>query len=749
MVNYMQTDQKIVSAEVMLDEALDRPYSYSIPSELKEHIKPGTRVRIPLRSSTRLGTVVALSHSTLKLKPIIEMIEGTAHFSPELLCLAHWIATYYCTSLRKVLKLILPPSVHVQTKEKKQWLVKATLSLEKLRKTCEELRIKSTRQAEILDVLLKNPKGILLSKLREETGCSQSPIDTLVTKKILKLQSSVIDRSIPKEFSFFRTKPKVFNEEQQSVFDAVSKSLSTNTYSTHLVHGITGSGKTEIYLQAIDQALSENKSVIFLVPEIALTSQTVERLCARFEGRIALIHHRLSAGERRDAWHAMEKGEIPIVVGARSAIFAPLPNLGLIIVDEEHDSSYKQSDEMPCYHARDVSTIRAQNNNATVILGSATPALESYRNALQGKYKLHSLLKRATQAELPHVHIVDMKREKERSSNFVLFSEKLIGALKERFEKGEQSLLFLNRRGYHSLHMCRNCSHVIACPNCSVNLTYHKSNHELTCHLCSYQIKPPPKCCPSCNKEETMQFKGFGTEMVEKSLNALFPEMRTLRLDRDTTRHKGSHELLFKQFRSGKADVMIGTQMIAKGLHFPSVTLVAILNTDSALNIPDFRASETVFQLITQVAGRSGRSDLPGEVIIQTFMPDNESIQLGSKQDFLAFYEKESAIRALFDYPPESRMAKIVISSPIESEIISEAHTLRTLLLRSLPAQYELFPILPCGYAKIKNRYRYQFLIKGKHLLPFSQIMKKILENHRLPKEMRILIDIDPSSTYF
>jgi len=496
-------------------------------------------------------------------------------------------------------------------------------------------------------------------------------------------------------------------------------------------------------MQAMEHVLNLKKSVILLVPEIALTSQTIERLKARFQQKIAILHHRLSDGERFDTWHGIKNGKIQIAVGARSALFSPFSNLGLIIVDEEQESSYKQSEEMPCYNVRDVAIVRAKINNCPIVLGSATPCLESYHNALKGKYVLHKLSARATSAKLPKVTIVDMKRERD-LGNFV-FSDLLLTKIKEKFSLGEQIILFLNRRGAFTCLTCSDCSETIKCAHCDVSLTFHKGLNHLTCHLCGYTLSPVPTKC-GCGSD-VLKFKGPGTEQIQRQIHAIFPEIRTLRMDADTTKHKGSHDKLFKQFRSGKADILIGTQMIAKGLHFPQVTLVGILNTDGALNIPDFRASEHVYQLLTQVAGRSGRGDLPGEVIVQTTQLDHPVIKHASKEDYESFFQEEIGIREIFAYPPFSHLTKIVFSSKDEQKLLIHAHTVHGQIIYKLPSNYTVYPITPCGYSKIKDKYRYQCLIKGNAPLHLAKILSDLIRPNQT-SHTRVLIDIDPNNTF-
>lgn len=732
-------------ASVILDKGPDQPLDYA----LKEQVEIGSRVLVPLQNSFRKGTVIALkSHSSIsKVQPIKELLSEDSLISLELFQLANWMSRYYCASIRKVLKALLPATIRTETREKEQLFVRRLLPPKELAKQIVSLREKHPAQAKVLDILIKAPKGLLLTELLEKANTSKSPIITLEKQKILSVEKIHIDRSPLEDMEFFQAKPKQLNEEQKKALENITGTL--KTFQTHLLHGVTGSGKTEVYLQAIDAARKMGLGVILLVPEIALTSQTIERLKSRFTEKLGILHHRLSDGERFDMWHGIHKKEIQIVVGARSAIFSPVENLGLIIVDEEQESSYKQTEEAPCYHARDIAIMRGKLSNATVVLGSATPSLESYANAKRGKYILSTLKKRAKDASLPKVKIVNMKEEYVKSEGFTLFCCDLINAIQDRLKKGEQTLLFLNRRGYHSFQMCASCGESLKCPHCSISLTFHKKTNNLACHLCSYVIAPPPTSCPICKETATLSFKGVGTEQVERTLHALFPDIRTIRMDADTTRHKGSHDLLFKQFRSGKADVLIGTQMIAKGLHFPAVTLVGVLNSDGALNLPDFRATENVFQLLTQVSGRSGRGDLKGEVIIQTSLKEHPVFQYASTEDYMTFFEEEMATRELFQFPPFARLAKLVFSGKNESHVKYMAEKFQCALLKKLPPSYTLYPVIPCGYAKIKDHFRFKLLVKGSNPLFLASLLKETREMVLLPRSIHLLIDIDPISTFF
>lgn len=732
------------AVSVLLDDGLDRPLDYTYDGS----VEIGMRAHVPLRGRTVKGTIIALKDQpeVKNALPILGILGDEAHLPPELFKLAQWMSGYYVTPLRRVIRMMLPNLLRGKAKPMVQKFVKRAVTQEKLMDAAAQMRRVSRARAQILDVLLKANKGILLSELLEKAQTSASPVKTLEKEGLIKIEDLAIDRTPLQNAEFFPTKHKTLNDQQQNVLLDVCSSIDKGIFLPHLIHGITGSGKTEVYMQAIDHALKLGKGVIMLVPEIALTAQTIERLTARIQSKIAVLHHRLSDGERFDTWQAIRRGDIKCVLGARSALFAPIQNLGLIIIDEEHENSYKQSEEMPCYHARDVALVRAKFEQATAILGSATPALESYLNAASGKYRLHTLTTRATKANLPAVKIVDMKSEYQKNDGYTLFSNALLRGIEERYARGEQVLLFLNRRGYHPMRKCGACAKTIKCPHCDVSLTFHKTIDTLYCHCCSYQLRPPPRICPYCKAADNLQYKGAGTEQIERALHAILPDVRTLRMDADTTRHKGSHERLFKQFRAGKADVLIGTQMIAKGLHFPAVTLVGVLGTDTSLNIPDFRSSEHVFQLIAQVSGRSGRGALPGTVIIQTHLPDHPVIIHASKEDYPTFYNEELAIRKLFDYPPYVRLARLIFTGESETITYNTANTIRATLAEHLPPSILLLPVTPCGCARIKDRYRFHFLIKGKSLTPLNKALKSIQHS---TNKTTLLIDIDPTSIYY
>lgn len=730
-------------ASVLLDSGIEKPLDYLVPSNLQ--VERGMRVKVPLQNREVTGTILDLKQISefKKLKEICQLTEAV--LPRELFELGLWIAKYYVTPAGRVLRAMMPPSVRKEMGHQTQKWVRASVSLNELRSICEEKRLKSPIQAKVLDLLLQAPKGLFLSEILEKADVSQSPVQTLVKQKILELLEVATHRSPLEKADFFPTKHKKLSEEQGAALGKIAASLEREAFQTHLLYGVTGSGKTEVYLQAIDAALKNGKSALYLVPEIALTSQTIERLQSRFQQEIAVLHHRLSEGERHDAWHAMKSGKIRIALGARSAIFSPLQNLGLIIVDEEHEPSYKQSDESPKYHARDVAVMRGKLNGATVVLGSATPSLESFANAVQGKYVLSKLQSRPEASVMPEVQLVDMQREYERNKGYTLFSDPLIKAMKARIEKGEQTLLFLNRRGYHTSAQCMSCGKSLSCPHCDLTLTYHLGSEILACHLCDYRISPP-RICPHCQSESSLKFKGAGTEMVERALHALLPEVRTLRLDADTTRHKGSHEKIFKQFRAGKADVLIGTQMIAKGLHLPMVTLVGVIGIDGSLSVPDFRAGEYAFQMLMQISGRSGRGALKGQVIVQTQLIDHPVIQWAAAHDYDAFFAEEYKTRQLFDFPPFTHLVKLTFAGSDAQSCENAAKTLREKLIEGLPKSVEIHPVIPCGYAKIKGLHRFQCLIKSRAV---SLLLEPLARLTRETAQYKLSIDVDPLTTYF
>ena len=543
--------------------------------------------------------------------------------------------------------------------------------------------------------------------------------------------------------SIERTEPLPLTDEQQQAIEPILESIEKEKHDVFLLHGVTGSGKTEIYLQAIQEVINQGKEAIVLVPEISLTPQMVKRFKSRFGKNVAVMHSALSAGEKFDEWRKIQRKEVQVVVGARSAIFSPFENLGIIIIDEEHETTYKQ-EEQPRYHARDVAIYRGKKNDFPVVLGSATPTLESYARAAKGVYKLATLKKRTNEKPMPEVTTVDMRKELH-AGNRTMFSRLLMEKMREALKKGEQIVLLLNRRGYSTFVMCRECGHVAECPHCDSALTYHKNNQRLKCHYCSFE-EPVPNRCPEC-ASNLIRYFGTGTQRVEEALLQLLPEARVIRMDVDTTRRKGAHEKLLRDFVEKKADILLGTQMIAKGLDFENVTLVGVLAADSMLHLPDFRSSEKTFQLLTQVSGRAGRHELTGEVIVQTYTPDHYSIELASKYDFETFYKKEMAMRRRFQYPPYYYLVLITVSDPNHVHAIQAAQRMVQLLEKRVSPQTVILGPTPSPIARIKERYRYQCIIKYKRepeLRRHIQQVTDFVENGSQTNDLQIIVDMQP-----
>lgn len=735
-------------AAVILEVSIQKALDYTIPDALLEAVQKGVCVEVPLRGKMAKGFVIEIKdHSDIpRLKPIARVASSGPVVTNELFELALWMARYYVCPLGRVLRTMLPAGVRKNTQQRLQAKVFRAKMPKELRLACEELRSKAPQQAAILDELLMAPKdGLFLTELLERIKGSSSSVKALAEKGLITVELTKPEGIQFEEY--FKTKPKELRDEQKQALDKLSSCMQRRAFETHLLFGITGSGKTEVYLQAIDKALELDLGVILLVPEIALTQQTIQHFKSRFDVPLAVLHHRLSDGERFDAWQKIQQGHTRICIGARSAIFCPMQNLGLIIVDEEHEQSYKQHDDSPCYNARDVAVMRGKLANACVLLGSATPSLETYHNALNGKYQVSRLTKRPEKSTLPTVQIVDMKREFAKAKGFTSFSELLLDKIRERKERGEHTILFLNRRGYHTVLSCTACGKSIKCPHCDATLTFHMGEKSVSCHLCAFTASPP-KICPDCRSEDVIKYQGVGTEKVQAMLHGIFPGIRTIRVDADSTRHKGSLEKLLHDFRSGKADVLIGTQMVAKGLHFPQVTLVGVLNGDASMNMPDFRAQESVFQLITQVAGRAGRGHSPGEVIIQTVLPEHSTIQLAAAQDFPSFYEEEIAVRKAFGFPPYCKVVKFLFSAKEETRVSEFAIQYHEKLCNLLPATFCCHPVVPSGHAKIKDHYRFQFLVRGPTITAVVHAIELVEKELPLPSSILRFIDVDPSTTF-
>lgn len=645
---------------------VDRVFQYRIPPELLGRVRVGVRVLAPFgRGDTlRKGYVVSLSHTPSfapeKLKALREVDPGAVSVQEQMICLAWWMKERYGATMNQALKTVMPVKSAVAPKEEKT--IVALRSREELSELLREAEKKKYKaRIRLYKALLEN--GELPYRLTaQKLGVTAASLRPLEEKGILKIRTEEKSRDPVKGYALAAA-PVVLNEDQKRAAAAVKASMDAGEARTWLLYGITGSGKTEVYMELISHVLDQGRQVIVLIPEISLTYQTVMRFYRRFGNRVSIINSRLSAGERYDQLARAARGDIDIMIGPRSALFTPFERLGLIIIDEEHEGAY-QSELSPRYHAREVAAMRASMNQATLVLGSATPSVESFYKAERGEYGLLTLGRRAKKdSRLARVHVVDL-REELAEGNRSMFSRKLKELMEERLLRKEQIMLFMNRRGYAGFVSCRSCGEAMKCPHCDVSLTYHRDG-ILRCHYCGHEVRMP-RVCPVCGSPYIAPF-GSGTQKLEEITKRTFPQARVLRMDADTTAKKGAHEEILEAFMEGEADILIGTQMIVKGHDFPNVTLVGILAADLSLHASDFRAAERTFQLLTQAAGRAGRGDLPGRVVIQTYDPEHYSIQAASEQDYEAFYRQEIAFRAIGGYPPAGGMLAIHASSEDEA----------------------------------------------------------------------------------
>ncbi len=621
-------------------------------------------------------------------------------------------------------------------------------NMELLQSAISTLKKKSPVQAKCLEMLLENKGELLWKDLSGQFKVSSNALKTLERKGFIEFGQVENIREGDWALDMPETQPLSLTEEQKEILDKLNKALDDGKYAPFLIHGVTGSGKTQIYIEIIKEVLKAGKQALVLVPEISLTPQIISRFKVSFGEKVGCLHSRMSAGERFDAWRRIGSGELPLVVGARSAVFSPFRNLGLIVVDEEHVASYKQDDPAPRYNARDVAVMRARLNKAVVILGSATPSLESYHNAQLGKYTLCRLRERVKNQKLPAVKVVDFAQER-KSGNSNFLSARLSSLLVDRMDKGEQVLLFLNRRGFSTFVKCQDCGHIEKCPRCDITLTFHRTDFSLRCHYCGYQ-KRAPDLCPNCQGHRFM-YRGAGTQKIEEELKKNFPQALMQRMDLDTTVKKGAHKKLLNDFGKKKFGVLLGTQMITKGLDFPDVTLVGVISADLGLDLPDFRSKERTFQLLAQVAGRAGRGEREGEVVVQTYYPDDWTIKLAASHDFEEFYRKELEQRRELGYPPFNHLILVIFSGRSLKAVTTRAQSFSSRLGREIKStkqkSVEILGPAPAPLPKVKNQHRWQLLIKTKSTTSLSSLIKKILEQDKDAKKkgaVRITVNVDP-----
>ena len=778
-------------AKVIVDvpaQQTNKPFDYRIPTRLQHVLRQGMRVIVPFGPRKVQGFVIDIvSESEFpKLREIIEPMDIQPILNKELLQLSDWLTEQTLCYKISAFQVMLPPALKAKYEKKirikdrqmlhtlppslQHYFAKQdTINWEDVLKSGElthfqkqvedgilevlyivkervkkkqikiiapsidilekkaELSKRNTKQIMVIDYFISNPKPIERQKILSLLGISSSVIKSLVDKGILYESMQEVYRDPYQDRIFEHTEPLQLTKEQSVAIKPILQTIEEKRHDVFLLYGITGSGKTEVYMQSIQKVLEEGREGIVLVPEISLTPQMVNRFKGRFGDEVAVLHSGLSIGEKYDEWRKIQRKEVRVAVGARSAIFAPFENLGIIIIDEEHETSYKQEDN-PRYHARDVAIERARTHNCSVILGSATPSLETFARAKKGVYQLLTLSKRMNDQSLPTVDIVDM-REELREGNRTMFSRVLYDKLQDRLMKKEQTVLFLNKRGHSSFVMCRDCGYVIQCPNCDISLTYHRYQQQMKCHYCGYEAVVPT-ICPECTSEHIRYF-GTGTQKVEEELGKIFPEARVIRMDVDTTSRKGSHEKLLTAFEEGKADILLGTQMIAKGLDFPNITLVGVLSADTMLHLPDFRSSEKTFQLLTQVSGRAGRHELAGEVVIQTYSPEHYSIELASQQDFDQFYQKEMMIRKIHQYPPFYYLALITVSHEELMKVVDVTEKISVTLSSRLSKGAHILGPVACPIPRINNKYRYQCIVKYKKEPKLTQTLKMILDHYQ------------------
>jgi len=695
-------------ADVIIDlsvKNVDRIFQYRIPDHLRDLVKPGVQVNIPFGkgNTERKGIVVGLSKETdydpQKMKELLDVETGVVPIRTQMICLAFWMKDRYATTMNQALKTVLPVKAKVTPREERVIVsLKPKNEIETLLVEAEKKKYRA--RIRLYRALLEN--GELPLKLTsEKLGITASMLKPLVEKEIVELKVSPKE---PKYRGSFPAAGKVrLNEEQRQAAETVIRDYDSGLRNTYMLYGITGSGKTEVYMELIDHTLREGRQVIVLIPEISLTYQTVMRFYRRFGNRVGIMNSRLSAGERYEQSERAANGEIDIMIGPRSALFTPFPDLGLIVIDEEHEGAYK-SETAPRYDAREVARVRADMSGAVLVLGSATPSVESFYRAEQGEYRLLTLTKRAKEnSRLAGVHIVDL-REELAEGNRSIFSRKLKELIEDRLAKKHQVMLFMNRRGYAGFVSCRSCGKAMKCPHCDVSLTYHR-NGRLKCHYCGFE-HPLPDKCPSCGSPFIAPF-GTGTQKLEEFTKREFPEARILRMDADTTAKKGAHEEILATFAEGGADILIGTQMIVKGHDFANVTLVGVMAADLSLYAPDFKSAERTFELLTQASGRAGRGDLQGDVVIQTYAPDHYAVSSAAEQDYLQFYRQELLYRKMMGYPPLVGLLTIGLSSKREADVIRASEDLKRVILReyALDGLKVIGPVEDSPY-KLNDNYR-------------------------------------------
>ena len=738
-------------ADIIVDishEKLDKTFQYRVPEKLRDKLEPGACVMIPFGNGNRLirGYVVGMGEQCQfdpeKIKDIAGLPEKENGVEDKMIALAAWIRRNYGCTMIQALKTVLPAKQSVKKLEHRQ-LVRLMSREEILSLSGECKRKKQVAKARLLEALLEQ-ETIPYEWITGKLGVSAATVNSIVKSGAAKLVSREAYRN-PVKVIPGEEQQKKLSEEQEHIVTEVLADFDAGKRQTYLIHGITGSGKTEVYMQLIGEMIKRGRQAIVLIPEIALTYQTLLRFYQRFGDRVSVMNSTLSPGEKYDQCERAKAGEIDVIIGPRSALFTPFPNLGLIVMDEEQENSYK-SESTPKYHARETALEVAKLYGASVVLGSATPSLEAYYRAGRGEYRLFHLTRRLTGGELPTVYTVDLRQELQ-EGNRSIFSRKLQELMTDRLNKGQQTILFLNRRGYAGFVSCRSCGEVMKCPHCDVSLSEHKGG-RLLCHYCGY-TQPMPKLCPKCGSKYILGFRA-GTQQIEDKLRELYPGVRTLRMDADTTRTKDSYEKILSAFSGGEADVLIGTQMIVKGHDFPRVTLVGILAADLSLNASDYRAGERTFQLLTQAVGRAGRGELAGEAVIQTYQPDHYAITCAAAQDYESFYQEEILYRELSGYPPVAHMLAVQIYGKEEENVKQLALRLTDVVKSNMDflqnKKVQVLGPAPANISRINDIYRYVFYLKHSEydtLVDVKDVLEETLRQWQ-PRQLSIQFDFDP-----
>lgn len=736
-------------AEVAVPLHVFQTFTYRLTPEQIADAEIGARLVVPLGRNVVTAYIVNLLDqlpedlAEIDIKDAQTLVDSAPVCSPEILQLARWVADYYACPIGEVIKAALPPGMTPKRRT-------ASFAKPKLRRFVRLLQSSDEKltdaQRRVISTL-ESSGPMSLQSLLQTAAVSASTVSSLEKKARVEVYDEAIRRDPFNTSTRFKVEDDhTLTTAQASVLEQIEQQMNSGDYSAFLLHGVTGSGKTEIYMRAMQKALNVGRSAMMLVPEIALTPVFSRQLRARFGDRVAIFHSSLQRGERFDEWTRVRNGDARVVIGTRSAVFAPVKNLGLIVVDEEHESSYRQQ-ESPYYNARDVAIVRAQKESATVVLGSATPSLESFHNARKGKYQLLTLPERIAARPMAAARIVDMRTVFARHGKPRVFSDELLEAIRETRERNEQSIILLNRRGYSSFILCRSCGETIQCPNCDVTLTYHRSERVIICHYCNHR-EAVPRVCPSCGKKY-IYYVGEGTEQLEEMLKLLFPALRVARIDRDTTARRKSFEQSLADFSAGRIDTLVGTQMLAKGHDFPNVTLVGVVSVDAGLALPDFRSAERTFQLITQVAGRAGRGDRPGKVLIQTYHPYHYALRHACAQDYEGFYDEELRYRQNHSYPPFVALASLLIHGPDLGRVRGDSLELRRQLdLVNQDRKCRILGPAPAPLSRLKGEHRFQMLIKARSRKSLREVadaaMKAVADNGVSLRSINL--EIDPVS---